>query len=241
VAHWRYHIWGYGLVCCSLVRARSPLLRFTMCVATAPHANMECISTHSLSHTHIHMHASTQTERCSTSELVEVTMVADDSADVDREQPSLPAEQKVIEAMALLAAEDDGAHRCRGVMQSPGHRPLLRERNSTSLSLSERVCTEDTALRRAAGQATRTSIKVVQWPFRVSSGRSQVNASRIWNVSVPLSWNCIDSSMFPSILGSCSRRGNAHQLEYAQEHAHGRAHGHADVQRYGHGNGNAER
>ena len=53
--------------------------------------------------------------------LVELAMVGDDRPDVQRQQAGLPAEQQVVQAMPLLADQDDGAHRLRRRVQLPHH------------------------------------------------------------------------------------------------------------------------
>jgi hypothetical protein len=53
------------------------------------------------------------------SQLVEVAVVADDGADVQRQQPAFPAEQQVVQAVALLADHDDRAHGLCGGVQLP--------------------------------------------------------------------------------------------------------------------------
>jgi hypothetical protein len=53
------------------------------------------------------------------SQLVEIAVVADDGADVQRQQPAFPAEQQVVQAVALLADHDDRAHGLCCGMQLP--------------------------------------------------------------------------------------------------------------------------
>jgi hypothetical protein len=43
-------------------------------------------------------------------QLVKLAVVADDGANVQRQQAAFPAKQQVVEAMPLFADQDDGAH-----------------------------------------------------------------------------------------------------------------------------------
>ena len=54
-------------------------------------------------------------------QLVEVPVVADDGAHVQRQQSAFAAKEQIVEAMALAADHDDAAHRRGGVMQRPAH------------------------------------------------------------------------------------------------------------------------
>ena len=54
-------------------------------------------------------------------ELVKVAVVADDGANVQRQQAALPAEHQVVEAVAFFADENDGAHRLGHGVQGPLH------------------------------------------------------------------------------------------------------------------------
>ena len=60
-------------------------------------------------------------------ELVELAVVRDDGADVEREQAALPAKQQVVQAVPLLAHHEDGAHRLRHGVQPPLHFERLRK------------------------------------------------------------------------------------------------------------------
>ena len=54
-------------------------------------------------------------------ELVEVAVVADDGANVQRQQPAFPAEQQIIQAMPFAADHQHAAHGLAGGVQAPLH------------------------------------------------------------------------------------------------------------------------
>ncbi len=54
-------------------------------------------------------------------QLVKIAVVADDGADVHRQQAGLGAEHQIIQAVAVAADHDDGAHGRFGRMQLPVH------------------------------------------------------------------------------------------------------------------------
>jgi hypothetical protein len=54
-------------------------------------------------------------------QLVEVAVVADDGADVQRQQPAFPAEQQVVQAVAFLADQQDRPHRLAQGVQAQLH------------------------------------------------------------------------------------------------------------------------
>jgi len=53
--------------------------------------------------------------------LVELAVVRNDGANVQRQQATFPAEQQIVQAMPFLAHHDDGAHRLRPGVQAPVH------------------------------------------------------------------------------------------------------------------------
>ncbi len=52
-------------------------------------------------------------------QLVKLTVVADDGADVQRQQATFPAEQQVVQAVTFFADHDHGSHRLGGGVQVP--------------------------------------------------------------------------------------------------------------------------
>ena len=58
-------------------------------------------------------------------QLVKLTVVADDGANVQRQQTTFPAKQQVIQAVAFFADHDHGAHRLGGGVKVPFHAKSL--------------------------------------------------------------------------------------------------------------------
>ena len=54
-------------------------------------------------------------------QLVKITVVADNGANVDGQQATFPAEQQIVQAMALFADQNDRAHGLCGAVQVPCH------------------------------------------------------------------------------------------------------------------------
>ena len=54
-------------------------------------------------------------------QLVKLTVVADNGTNVNGQQATFPAEQQIVQAMALFADQNDRAHGLGGAVQVPGH------------------------------------------------------------------------------------------------------------------------
>ena len=54
-------------------------------------------------------------------QLVKLTVVTHNGADVDGQQAAFPAKQQIVQAMAFFADQNDGRHGLGGVVQIPSH------------------------------------------------------------------------------------------------------------------------